>query len=245
MSILQKVDQTKIQRFSNSGIRSIVPIGNNSQSAGAFSQNEAIQHLMEFAYILFVIYSAYMGKTMTSLAFVCVTIFILPGFVNTYIIPILQMMKIANSTINAYIVPGLILFGVGFICAIGIFMVLLKLCVSKKISCGYIQLGFASAFYAGFSFVACLIVFLCFRYIPALEIIFTNMLPNFLKPYSLSVRYVMASFFGTITGIGLSRNAFLSGVAENKFSKERLNKLTKIDILDDEDENKEKAKKKK
>ena len=52
----------------------------------------------------------------------------------------------------------------------------------------------------------------------------------------------MASFFGTITGIGLSRNAFLSGVAEKKFSKDRLNKLTKIDILDDRDEEKSKKK---
>lgn len=214
MSILQKVDQTKIQRFADSGIKSIAPFGNNLQSAGSFSKDEALQHLMEFVYILFVIYSAYMGKTMTSLAFVCVTIFILPGFINTYIIPILQMMKIANSTINAYLVPALTLFGIGFICALGIFMILLKLCVSRKISCGYLQLGFASAFYAGFSFVACLIIFLFFKYIPSLEIIFTNMLPTFLKPYSISVRYVLASLIGTIIGIGLSRNAFLSGVPE-------------------------------
>ena len=45
------------------------------------------------------------------------------------------------------------------------------------------------------------------------------MLPNFLKPYSVSVRYVMGAFFGTLLGISLSRNAFLSGVDTKKSKK--------------------------
>lgn len=224
-SILDKVDATKIQRFSDSGIRSIVSNPMTSSSSGnnnnLFSDNPAMQHLFEFLYLLFVIYSAYRAKTRWIMAFVVVTIFIMPKFIEYYLVPIMHLMKFSSSTINAYVVPFLELFGVGFISALGIFMILLKICVTKKLSCGYFQLAFASAFYAGFAFGACLIVFLCFRYIPGVDILFTNMLPNFLKPYSVSVRYVMGAFFGTLLGISLSRNAFLSGVDTKKFERKK------------------------
>lgn len=189
----------------------------NFNSGGLFN-NAGMQHLIEFIYVAFLLFAAFVGTKMIVLIFILVTVFIIPKFIDLYIIPVLQLLKFSNSTINALLVPGLQILGIGFANAIGIFMVLLKLCVTEKLSCGYFQLAFASGFYASFSFVASLIIFLCFKYIPSLEMYLTNSLPVFLKPYSTSIKYVLASFIGGFIGITLSKNAFMSGVKEEKES---------------------------